>query len=69
MDFLREQESGVISEMVGCEQQIHRLKELGLFEGVRITIVKCGEPCLIAIQDQRLSLRLDPSLIILVDVE
>ncbi len=68
LDMLQSSESGTVIEMIGLSEQVHRLQELGLGIGVLIRMIKRGEPSIVAINDQRLSLRLDPGTMVLVEV-
>ncbi len=61
-------ESASIVEMHGESAQVHRLQEMGLRAGATIRMLKPGAPCLVALEDKRLSLRLGNLLDILVAV-
>ena len=67
LEVLGENESGRIVEILGPEAWRHRLDELGLREGCLVRLIKRGQPCLIAIDGQRLSFRSDPAAMILVE--
>jgi len=69
LDALRAGEAGEISDVDGPPDLVHRLSELGLRSGVRVRMQQPGQPCVLAIGDQRLSLRLEAEVIILVAVE
>lgn len=69
VETLCESQSGRVVEIVGPMDWQHRLEELGLREGKRIQLVKGGEPCIIAIHEQRLSLRCEPGNMILVEID
>lgn len=68
LEFLQVGEEGSIHCVDGCENLIHRLAEMGLREGVAIRMIRPGCPCLIAVDNQRLSLRIDGSACVLVEV-
>lgn len=67
LEALAENESARVVELVGPEDWCHRLEELGLRVGCLVRLIKRGEPCLLALSDQRLSLRCDPSTMVLVE--
>lgn len=67
IDFLRAEETGKIVEITGPESWKHRLQEFGLREGVLVRMVKPGEPCILAVDGHRFSLRSDRDATILVD--
>lgn len=68
LELLRKGETGVIHDLEGCEDVIHRLAEMGLRPGVSFTMLQPGQPCVVRVGEHRLTLRLDPSLQILVEV-
>ncbi|WP_437231174.1 FeoA family protein [Planctomicrobium sp. SH661] len=68
VEALRENQCGRVVEIVGPTDWQHRLEELGLREGKSVRLIKQGEPCILAIQDQRLSLRCEPGTMVLVEV-
>ena len=59
-------ESGQIIQVDGSADVVHRLAEMGLREQAFIRMVQPGCPCIIALNDQRLSLRADDDVEILV---
>ena len=59
-------ESGQIIQVDGSVDVVHRLAEMGLREQAFIRMVQPGCPCIIALNDQRLSLRADDDVEILV---
>lgn len=69
IELLRSGERGVIHDLFGEEAVIHRLSEMGLRPGVAFRMVQPGTPCILCIGEHRLTVRLDPSLQILVDVQ
>lgn len=68
LELLRPGESGVIAEIDGDPQLVHRLHELGLYPDRAIAMLRTGSPCLIQLGDQRLSLRLDDAATVLVSI-
>lgn len=68
LEMLQESERGRVMELVGPDAERHRLQEIGLREGVTVRLVKPGQPCIVAIDGQRLSFRADPGTMVLVEV-
>ena len=68
LELLRRGERGVVNDLSGDEAIIHRLAEMGLRPGVLFTMLQPGQPCIVCVGEHRLTLRLDPTLQILVDV-
>ena len=58
LDMLRAGEEANIVELTGNASQIHRLAEMGFCPGACIRMVRCGSPCLLALEGKRLSIRL-----------
>jgi Fe2+ transport system protein FeoA len=61
-------EVGAIAEIDGDVDAVTRLRELGIREGAQIEMVQTGEPCIIAVGNQRLSLRIDQTTSVYVEV-
>lgn len=68
IELLRKGEQGVVHDLDGCEEVVHRLAEMGLRHGVSFTMLQPGQPCIVRVGEHRLTFRLDPSLQILVEV-
>ena len=66
LELLKANEQASVVELIGDEQQIHRLAEMGLRVGVAIRMLRPGAPCVLAIDGKRLSLRLGADLEVLV---
>ena len=62
-------QSGRICDVSGEESLVHRLEELGLRPGVDVRMVRPGQPCIVAVDDQRYSLRADENALVLVEVK
>ncbi len=69
LDLLGPGESARVVDIDGDESLVKRLHEMGLRPLTEIRIVQPGEPCIIAIGDQRLSFRGDECSVILVETE
>lgn len=68
VDFLENDQLGRVVELAGPEDWQHRLEELGMRPGQVVRLIQRGEPCIIGIQEKRLSLRCEPGTMILVEV-
>lgn len=67
-ELLGESQCGQIVEIVGPSDWQQRLEELGLRAGKEIRLVRRGEPCIVGIDDQRISLRIQSDTMILVEI-
>ncbi len=56
---LRAGEGGCVGEVLGTCDMVHRLREMGLYDGARIQMIRPGSPCIIRLQGQRLGFRMD----------
>jgi Fe2+ transport system protein FeoA len=59
-------QSGRVWQVVGRADHVHRLREMGLRDGATIEILQSGRPCIIRIDGQRLCVRDDDLLSVLV---
>ena len=59
LNLLKPCEEAHVAELLGDEQQVQRLAEMGLNVGANIRMLRPGSPCLIALAGKRLSLRLN----------
>jgi Fe2+ transport system protein FeoA len=69
LHLLHPGESGQICDVSGDDHLVRRLDEMGLRVGVSIRMVQPGEPCIVAVDHQRLSFRGEDHAVILVEVE
>ena len=69
IELLRQGERGVVHDLCGDETLVHRLSEMGLRPGAELCMVRPGSPCIVAVGEHRLTVRLDPSLPILIEVQ
>lgn len=46
-----------VVDVIGCPEQIQRVRELGFQDGVRIDVVQSGKPCIIKLGAQTLCVR------------
>lgn len=68
LESLNAGEVGRICEIWGDQLTITRLREMGFGEGSQLRMIQPGRPCLVAVDDQRLSFRFEEELVILVEV-
>ncbi len=68
LELMAAGEMGHVIQVDGSPDVVHRLAEMGLREQARILMVQPGSPCVVAVGDQRLSLRMDDEAEILVSL-
>ena len=68
LQLLNRGEEGRILDVAGDELLVNRLHEMGLRSGATLRMVQPGRPCIVALADQRLSLRADDDLQVLVEM-
>ena len=68
LELLSAGEEGRVLEVDGDRDLVHRLAEMGLREGVQVRMVRSGSPCILAIENHRLTFRTDESTTVLVEV-
>jgi ferrous iron transport protein A len=56
---LRAGQSGRVGQVRGKLDVVHRLQEMGLFDGAAVEMVRPGSPCIIKLHGQRLGFRMD----------
>jgi len=59
-------ETALIAEVIGRSDQVQRIKELGFHDGVEITMVQSGSPCIVRLGGQTLCIRANELLNVLV---
>jgi len=59
-------QSARVRRIVGRADHVHRLREFGLSDGTRIQMFRCGNPCIICLGGNKVCLRADDLLDILV---
>jgi Fe2+ transport system protein FeoA len=60
-------QTGCIHRLLGRPDDVHRLEEFGLRQGVRIEMFRPGNPCIIRLMGGKVCLRADDLLQILVE--
>jgi ferrous iron transport protein A len=68
LELLTVGQRGRICELSGEHEFVNRLREMGLRQDVEIRMVQPGSPCIVAMGDQRLSIRTEENVMILVEV-
>ncbi|WP_165231141.1 FeoA family protein [Aquisphaera insulae] len=63
---LRAGERGLVGEILGRCDQVHRLRELGMHDGAHVQMIRPGSPCIIGLRGQRLGFRMDECACVLV---
>lgn len=57
--LLRAGQVARVTDVIGDENLVHRLREMGLGIGSEIRMIRPGNPCIIGIGRQRLGIRCD----------
>ena len=57
--LLRAGQRARISDVLGCGDLVHRLREMGLRGGAEIQMIRPGSPCIIRLDGQKLCFRAD----------
>ncbi len=68
LELLEAGERGVVIDVDGRPELVVRLEEMGLHSGVQVRMVRPGSPCIVEINHQRFSIRVEDSATVLVDV-
>ncbi len=68
LEMLRSGEQGRICEVDGAVDFVHRLEEMGLREGVTVKMLRPGSPCILDVNQHRLSFRADDLATVLVEI-
>lgn len=66
LDRLQTGEIAQVVEIVGRPEQVQRIKELGLRDGVEVAVVRSGRPCILRLAGQTLCFRASEFLDVLV---
>lgn len=66
---LAQGDQAVVTQVSGHDDDLARLCALGFRSGIRIQIVRSGQPCIVQLEETRLCLRPDSTLRILVAPE
>ncbi|MGH7128685.1 MAG: FeoA family protein [Planctomycetaceae bacterium] len=68
LESLRAGEHGRIVKLDGPADAVHRLEEMGLRTGAAVRMVQTGSPCILAIDEQRLSFRADAATVVMIEI-
>jgi ferrous iron transport protein A len=68
LSLLRAGQAGNVGDVVGNVELVHRLREMGLYNGARVKMIRPGSPCIIGLDGQRLGFRGDDLARVLVRV-
>lgn len=68
LECLAAGESGRIENVDGSREMITRLEEMGLRQGVGVRMVRPGSPCIIAVNNHRISFRGEESAVVMVSL-
>lgn len=67
LSLLAAGQSGMVRQVVGDAQQVHRLEEMGLRDGKQVEVLQSGSPCIIRLDGSKLCFRTDEVTSILVE--
>lgn len=68
LELMATGEQGCVRDVDGSPEFVVRLQEMGLHKGAKVRMVKTGSPCILAVNEQRFSLRFDQRATITVEV-
>lgn len=68
LDLLCPGEIGCVVDIDGDENLVHRLAEMGVRPGVELQMIRPGSPCIIALENRRVSFRGERAAAILVEM-
>lgn len=68
LELMATGEQGSVHDVDGSPEFVVRLQEMGLNVGARVKMVKAGSPCIVAVNEQRFSLRFDEYTTVMVEV-
>ena len=59
--------SGRVMQILGCPEQVQRVKEMGIRDGAEIEMIRSGTPCIIRAGTQTLCIRGNDLLNVLIE--
>lgn len=68
LEMLRPGEQGRVCDVDGAAEFVHRLAEMGLREGAVVTMLQPGSPCILDLNQHRLSFRAEATAVVLVEI-
>ncbi len=57
LTMMRAGEAGRVGDVLGKEDVVHRLREMGLHTGAEIQMIRPGSPCIIRLEGRKLGFR------------
>ncbi len=63
---LKSGQTGEVGQVLGDPQQVHRLQELGLRQGIMVEVLQAGSPCIIRTAGSKLCFRSSEALNVLI---
>ena len=67
LELLQAGEEARVQEVEGQPEFTHRLAEMGIQAGTLVRMIRAGSPCLVAVNNHRMSLRIEGSALVLVE--
>jgi len=68
LEMMSTGEHGKVCNLDGTPEFVVRLEEMGLREGADVRMVRAGSPCILAVNNHRLTLRTDDRATVLVEL-
>ena len=68
LSLLRAGQVGRVGQVLGNVELVHRLREMGLYHGADVRMIRPGSPCILGLGGQRLGFRGDDLARVLVHV-
>ena len=65
---LRAGQSGCVGQVLGTCDVVHRLREMGLYDGAQVQMIRPGSPCIIRLHGQRFGFRMDDCAHVMISV-
>ncbi len=65
---LRAGQRGCVGQVLGTCDVVHRLREMGLYDGAPVQMIRPGSPCIIRLHGQRLGFRMDDCAHVMISV-
>lgn len=67
LSLLHSGATGIVRQVFGAADHVHRLEEMGLRDGVHVEVVQSGQPCIIRISGHKLCFRDDDATRVMVE--
>jgi ferrous iron transport protein A len=69
LDLLEAGERGRVVDVDGGYEMVGRLAEMGISAGSDLRVLRPGQPCIVAVGDQRISFRGETAAVVLVETD